>query len=83
MIYFNNNVKSKSIKLLGLRYHQLMGKIEEHKGKKYLTVDDYLINKVLDKIKGIIGIKKFDDIKILIDTDDKLPDYITLKKLLY
>ena len=83
MIYFNNNVKSKQIKLLSLRYHELMGKIEEHKGKKYLTVDDYLINKVLDKIKGIIGIKKFDDIKILIDTDDKLPDYITLKKLLY
>ena len=83
MIYFNNNVKSKSVKLLSLYYHQLMGKIEEHKGKKYLTADNYLINKVLDKIKGIIGIKKFDDIKILIDTDDKLPDYITLKKLLY
>ena len=42
-------------------------------------VDDYMVDKVLDKVKEIIGIRKFDDSKILIDTDDKLPDYITLK----
>ena len=28
-----------------------MGKIEEHEGKKYLMVNDYMLNKVLDKIK--------------------------------
>ena len=39
----------------------------------------YILNKVLDKVKMIIGIEKFDDTKILIETDDKLPDDITLK----
>ena len=33
-------------------------------------VDDYMLDKVLSKIKEIIGIKNFDDIKILMD--DKL-----------
>ena len=28
-----------------------MGKIEEHEGKKYLMVNDYMLKKVLDKIK--------------------------------
>ena len=42
-------------------------------------VDDYMTDKVLEKIKEIIGLEKFDDTKILIDTDDKLPDNITLK----
>ena len=51
-----------------------MGKIEEHEGKKYLIVDDYIPGKVLGKIKEIIGIEKFDDTKFLIDTDDKCCD---------
>ena len=42
-------------------------------------VDDYMLDKAFDKIKEIIGIEKFDDTKILTDTDDKLPDGITLK----
>ena len=46
--------------------------------EKYLMVDDYTLDKVLDKIKRI-GIEKLDNIRILIDTDDKLPDNITLK----
>ena len=44
-------------------------------------IDDYVLDKVLDKIKEIIGIKKPDDINILVDTDDKLPDNITLKSV--
>ena len=51
------------------------------KEKKYLMVDDYILNKVLDKIKEAAGIEKFDNTKILMDTDNKLPDYIGLKKL--
>ena len=46
---------------------------------KYLTIDDYVLDKVLDKTEEIIDIEKFDDAKILIDTDDKLPDNITLQ----
>ena len=38
-----------------------------------------MLDKVLDKIKELIGIGKFDDTKVLIDTDHKLPDDITLK----
>ena len=43
-------------------------------------VDYYNVDKVLDKIKKIIGIEKFDDTKILINADEKLSDDITLKK---
>ena len=42
-------------------------------------VDDYLLGKIFDKIKEIIDIEKFDDAEILIDMDDKLSHYITLK----
>ena len=42
-------------------------------------VDDYVRDIVLDRIKKIIGIEKFDNTKILIEIDDKLPDDITLK----
>ena len=42
-------------------------------------VNDYMLDKVLDEIKETIGIVKCDDAKILIDIDDKLPDYNTLK----
>ena len=43
------------------------------KEKKYLMVD----GRVLDKIEKI-SIKKLDDTKILIDTDDKLSEMILL-----
>ena len=58
-----------------------MEKTEEDKGKKYLMVDDYMLDKVLDKIKKIIGIEKFGDTEIFIGTDDTLPDDITVKNL--
>ena len=44
-------------------------------------VDDYMPEKVLHKIKEVIGIKKFGNIKTLKDTDDKLLNDITLKKV--
>ena len=51
-------------------YHELIGNIEEHEGKN-LKVDDYVLNKVLHKIKRLIGIGHFHNTMILIDTDDK------------
>ena len=39
--------------------------------EKNLKVDDYLLNKVLHKIKILIGIGYFDNTMVLIDTDDK------------
>ena len=33
------------------------------------------LNNVLDKIKEIIGLKKFDDVEMLIDIDDKICSY--------
>ena len=50
-------------------------------GKKYLIVDDNILDKLLDIIKKIIGIEKFDDTKTLIETNDILPDVITLKNI--
>ena len=44
-----------------------------------MIVDDYTLDKVLDKIKMIISIEEFNDTKILVETDDKLPDDVTLK----
>ena len=46
--------------MLSLHYHELIGKIGEHEGTKYLMVYDYVLSKALDKIKEIIGIKKFE-----------------------
>ena len=63
--------------MLSLYFYQLMGKTEEQEEKKSLMVDDYMTNKVLYNIKEIIGTETFDDNKILINTDDKLPDGIT------
>ena len=80
-IYFTRYVHMNAIKMLSLHYHELMGKIKEHEGKKYMMVNDYMLEKVLDKNKGSIGIVKFDDTKILIDTDDKLLDYITFRNV--
>ena len=45
-----------------------------------MIVNDYMLDKVVDNIKETIGIEKFDDSKILIDADDKIPNYITFKK---
>ena len=67
--------------MLSLYYQELIGKIEEHKGKHYLMVNVNILDKVLDKIKRIVGIEKFDDTKILINTDDKLPNNITLNNV--
>ena len=43
-------------------------------------VDYYMLNKLLNKIKAILGIEKYDDTKIFTDTDDRLSDHIALKK---
>ena len=67
--------------MLGLDYPALTAKIEENVGKKYLIVDDYMLNKALAKVKEIIGIEKFDDTKTLIDTDDNFSDNITFKNI--
>ena len=45
-------------------------------------VDDYMRIKVLDKKEEIIDIEQLDYTKILIDTNDKLPDDITLKNVM-
>ena len=42
--------------MISLYYHELKEKIKEHEGEKYFMVDDYMVNKVLDKIQNI-GIK--------------------------
>ena len=44
--------------------------IEEYEERKCLMVHDYMLDKVLVKIKEIISIEKFYDINILIDADD-------------
>ena len=44
-------------------------------------VDDCMLNKVLDKTLKITGIKHFNNTKIFIDTDGKLPDDITFKNV--
>ena len=45
-------------------------------------VNDNILNKTLGKIKKIVGIKKFNETKILIDTDDKLPVDIAFKNVI-
>ena len=80
MIYFTIYDSGKSMRILSLHYNKLKGKIEKKKGERYFIACHFILNKVLDKIKEMIGIKKYADTKILVDTDDELPIYITLKK---
>ena len=54
VIYSTRYDHGKTIAMCRLYYHELIGKIKEHEGKKYLMVDDYVIDKVLDRIKNII-----------------------------
>ena len=44
------------------------------KQKKYLMVGDNMLDKILEKIKEIIGVEKFNNTKNLIDRDDRLTD---------
>ena len=64
VIYFTRYVHSKSIKMLSLYYHKLMAKAKEHGGKKHLMIDDYVLDKVLDKIKEILSIEEFGNTRI-------------------
>ena len=45
-------------------------------------LDDFMLDKDLNKIKMIINIEKFDDAKILIGTDDKLSGNVTIKNVI-
>ena len=44
-------------------------------------IDDYVLDKVLGKIKEIIGFEKFDETKIY-NTHDRLSDDITFRNIL-
>ena len=81
MLYFVRYVHSKSKKMLIPLFNGLIDKIEENKGKSCLIIDDYILDKVLDKLKKIIGTEKCDDTKILIDTNNKFLDHISLKNV--
>ena len=69
------------MKILRLQYYKLIRKIESYEGKNYLMTDDYILHNILDQIKKIIYIQKFDDAKILIKTDNKSPDDINSKNV--
>ena len=58
IIYFTIYYHGKSIKILSLYDHELLGKFEEREEKKYLMVDNYMLNKVLERIEEIIDIGK-------------------------
>ena len=45
LIYFTGYVCNKSTKVLRLHCEELIGKAEEHEGKKYLTVNDDILDK--------------------------------------
>ena len=81
VIYFTKNIHNKSMKILRLQYYKLIRKIESYEGKNYLMTDDYMLHNILDQIKKIIYIQKFDDAKILIKTDNRLPDDINSKNV--
>ena len=70
--FFASYVHRKSIKMLIFHYHELMRKTKEHEGTKYLMVNDYMLDKVLDKNLMIL---RFWLIQMI--------NYITLKKLHY
>ena len=50
VIYFTRYHHVKSIAMSNLYYDELIEKIEECEGEKYLMANDYTLDKVLDKI---------------------------------
>ena len=44
VVYFTRHFHSKLIKMLSLHYYELIGKIEEYAGKKYLMVDNSMLD---------------------------------------
>ena len=72
--------RHKSIPWVSVHYH---GKdCEGHEGQKCLISIDNILDKVLDKIKEITGIEKLDDVKILIDRDNRIADDFPLKNVM-
>ena len=67
--------------MLSLYYYELTGKIEKCEMKKCLMIDNYMLDGALGKIKMIIDNEKFDNAKILIETDDKLAGEVALKNV--
>ena len=76
MSYSNRYNRGKT--MLSLYYHE-WARLKNMTEKKYLMVDDYVLNNVLDRVEKILGIEEFGNTKILFNTDDVLPDNITLK----
>ena len=62
------------MKMSSLHYRELTREIKYHERDKYLMVDDYMVDKILERIKEITNIEEFDKTKILIDTNNKFPD---------
>ena len=79
VIYFTRYVHKKLIKLLRLHYHEIMERNGEW--EKYMMLNDFMLDEVLEKIRMIISTEKFDETKILIGADNKLPDDVTLKNV--
>ena len=57
VIYFSRSHPNKLVTMQNQYYDAFIEKIEEYEGKKYLMVDDYTLEKVLNKITRI-GIEK-------------------------
>ena len=72
--------RHKSIPWVNVHYHEKDCK--EHEGQKCLISIDNILDKVLDKIKEITGIEKLDDVKILIDRDNRIADDFPLKNVI-
>ena len=65
--------------MLTQHYHELMRKIKGHEEKKISWLMIICQINYQSKLEKTMGIEKFDNTKILIHTNGKLPDYITLK----
>lgn len=57
-----------------------MGKIEERKRKKFDGYN-YMLGKLLDQIRERIGLDKFGDFEIVMETDNIFADNIILKSI--
>ena len=83
VIYFTRCDRRTSIAWLSLYcYYELMRKTEEYERQNCLICADNILYKVLNIIKETLSNQKFDDTKILIDTDNKLSDDFTVKNIM-
>ena len=68
---------------MSVYYHKLVRQIQKYYRKKYLIVDENILNQVTAGVIKLTWFEKFDNNEISIGAGDKLPDHLNLKEAIF